>query len=149
MIWKFRTMSANAEKLLIGYFKKYPEFIAEWNDKKKLKNDPRITRVGKILRRLSLDELPQIYNIFCGDMSFVGPRPIVDEEIHYYGDNYNLYTRVKPGLTGLWQVSGRNDTTYDERVELDTYYVNNWSIWLDIYVLSLTIKAVITGKGAY
>ena len=149
MIWKFRTMAADADQMLEKYFDTYPEYRTEWNDSKKIKKDPRVTNAGKILRRLSLDELPQIYNILRGEMSVVGPRPIMEEEIQYYDDSYSLYTRVKPGLTGLWQVSGRNDVSYEQRVSLDDYYVNNWSIWLDIYILFRTIKAVLTGKGAY
>jgi lipopolysaccharide/colanic/teichoic acid biosynthesis glycosyltransferase len=121
----------------------------EWKDNQKIKNDPRVTAVGKILRRFSLDELPQFINIFHGEMSLVGPRPIVQEEIPNYGENYQLYTKVKPGLTGLWQVSGRNDLTYEERVNLDEYYVRNWSVWMDIYIIATTINAVMTGKGAY
>jgi Undecaprenyl-phosphate galactose phosphotransferase WbaP len=148
-IWKFRTMVVNAEQDLKEYLQKHPSLQIEWQDNQKIKDDPRVTAIGKILRRLSLDELPQIINIFNGDMSLVGPRPIVYEEIPFYGDNYHLYTRVKPGLTGLWQVSGRNDRTYDERVNLDEYYVRNWSIWMDIYIIATTINAVLTGKGAY
>ena|SRR4030042_3160407 len=149
MIWKFRTMAVDADQMLEKHFETHPELRTEWDDRKKIRNDPRVTRVGRILRRLSLDELPQIYNIVRGEMSIVGPRPIVDEEIQYYNDSYYLYTRVKPGLTGLWQVSGRNDMSYEQRVSLDEYYVKNWSIWLDIYILFQTIKAVLTGKGAY
>ena len=148
-IWKFRTMVVNAEQVLNEYIEKHPSHQAEWNDNKKIKNDPRVTAVGKILRRLSLDELPQIVNIIHGEMSLVGPRPITQEEISFYENKYHLYTKVKPGLTGLWQVSGRNDVTYEERVNLDEYYVRNWSVWMDIYILAATIKAVLTGKGAY
>ena len=148
-IWKFRTMVVNAEQVFKEYLQKHPSLQTEWKDNQKIKNDPRITVIGKLLRRLSLDELPQFINIFKGEMSVVGPRPIVQEEIPYYGNNYRLYTRVKPGLTGLWQVSGRNNLTYEERVTLDEYYVRNWSVWMDIYILATTIKAVLTGKGAY
>lgn len=148
-IWKFRTMVINAEQVLEEYLQKHPLLQEEWNENQKMKNDPRITAVGKLLRRLSLDELPQFINIFIGDMSLVGPRPIVQEEISFYGDIYPLYSRVKPGLTGLWQVSGRNDLSYGERVNLDEYYVRNWSVWMDIYILAKTINAVLTGKGAY
>jgi Undecaprenyl-phosphate galactose phosphotransferase WbaP len=148
-IWKFRTMVVNAEEVLKDYLVKHPSLHTEWKDNQKIKIDPRVTTVGKILRRFSLDELPQFINIFHGEMSLVGPRPIVQEEIPFYGDNYHLYTRVKPGLTGLWQVSGRNDLEYRERVNLDEYYVRNWSVWMDIYILASTIIAVITGKGAY
>ncbi len=148
-IWKFRTMVANAEEVLQEYLQNHPSIQTEWKDNQKIKNDQRVTAVGKILRRLSLDELPQFINILHGEMSLVGPRPIVQEEIPLYGNNYHLYTKVKPGLTGLWQVSGRNDLTYGERVKLDEYYVRNWSVWMDIYILATTISAVLTGKGAY
>ena len=110
---------------------------------------PRVTRLGRILRKASLDELPQLVNVVRGEMSMVGPRPIVDSEIQKYGSAFALYRQVIPGLTGLWQVSGRNERSYDERVELDTYYVRNWSPWLDIYLLARTIKVVVTGYGAY
>ena len=148
-IWKFRTMVKNADEILVHYLEKHPDLAEEWNRGYKLKNDPRITSVGKFLRRFSLDEFPQIFNVLQGDMSLVGPRPIVKDEISYYNKAYHLYTRVKPGMTGLWQVSGRNNTSYEQRVKLDLYYVNNWSIWLDLYILARTLKAVIAGKGAY
>lgn len=148
-IWKFRTMKITADHDLKEYLANHPHLRAEWTDKQKLKNDPRITVVGKFLRRFSLDEWPQIYNILRGEMSLVGPRPIIQEEIPLYGDKYQLYINVKPGLTGLWQVSGRNDLRYTQRVSLDEYYVRNWSVWMDIYILAATVGAVITGKGAY
>jgi Undecaprenyl-phosphate galactose phosphotransferase WbaP len=146
---KFRTMAKNADQLLTAYLAAHPELNEEWKRDHKLRNDPRITSVGKFLRRYSLDELPQLVNVLMGQMSLVGPRPIVESEIHKYGDGYDLYTRVPPGITGLWQVSGRNKTTYAERVALDEYYVRNWSIWLDAYILIKTIKAVVTADGAY
>ncbi len=148
-IWKFRTMKMNAEHDLEECLENHPHLRAEWNDKQKLKNDPRVTAVGKFLRRFSLDEWPQIINILRGEMSLVGPRPIIQEEIRLYGDKYQLFINVKPGLTGLWQVSGRNDLQYEERVKLDEYYVRNWSVWMDIYILAATVGVVITGKGAY
>ena len=148
-IWKFRTMLENSEQVFKMYLEQHPDLQAEWGKNQKIKNDPRVTRVGKMLRRLSLDELPQILNVLQGDMSLVGPRPIVEEEIQNYGNSFHLYTEVKPGLTGLWQVSGRNDTTYEQRVHFDEYYVRNWSIWIDVYILAQTIGAVISGKGAY
>ena len=115
----------------------------------KLTRDPRVTPFGRILRRTSLDELPQLWNVLKGEMSLVGPRPIVDAEIAKYGNSFHLYTKVKSGLTGLWQVSGRNDTSYDQRVYLDVFYVRNWSVWLDLYILFRTIETVLFRKGAY
>lgn len=148
-VWKFRTMKANAEEELEKHLTKHPDLYSEWITTRKLKNDPRITRIGSVLRRISLDELPQIWNVIKGEMSLVGPRPIVDSEIIYYGDCFPLYLRVKPGMTGIWQVSGRNNVSYEERVRLDEYYVRNWSIWLDVYILFKTIPALITTSGAY
>lgn len=147
--WKFRTMVPNANQVLDEYLEKNPELRHEWETTFKLQNDPRVTRTGRILRKLSLDELPQLWNVITGEMSLVGPRPIVDEEIRYYGDRYDLYSFVMPGITGLWQVSGRNDTSYDDRVNLDEYYVRNWSIWMDIYILTRTISVVLRREGAY
>jgi Undecaprenyl-phosphate galactose phosphotransferase WbaP len=148
-VWKFRSMCANADQVLENYLNANPELRAEWERDHKLKKDPRVTLMGRFLRKTSLDELPQLINVLRGEMSLVGPRPIVDSEIAKYGESFALYTQVVPGLTGLWQVSGRNDTTYKERVELDTYYVRNWSPWLDIYLLARTVKVVVTGYGAY
>lgn len=147
--WKFRTMVQNADEVLKDYFITHPDLKEAWDTYHKLKVDPRVTRVGRFLRRTSLDELPQLWNILRGEMSLVGPRPIIDEEIPRYGDKYLLYTKVTPGLTGLWQVSGRNNITYEERVNLDAYYVRNWSIWLDLYILLRTIWVVISAEGAY
>lgn len=147
--WKFRTMHPNGEKLLEAYLNANPEMEGEWRANHKLKNDPRITWIGRYLRSTSLDELPQIWNVLVGDMSLVGPRPIVSAEIAKYGETYELYRMVLPGITGMWQVSGRNNTTYDRRLELDTYYVHNWSIWLDFYILACTVKEVLLGEGAY
>jgi len=148
-VWKFRSMCANADQVLDKYLAANPDLRAEWERDRKLRNDPRITRIGRFLRKTSLDELPQLINVLRGEMSLVGPRPIVDSEIGKYGDSFALYTQVIPGLTGLWQVSGRNLTTYKERVELDNYYVRNWSPWLDIYLLARTVKVVVTGYGAF
>jgi Undecaprenyl-phosphate galactose phosphotransferase WbaP len=147
--WKFRTMVQYADKVLEEYLDQHPELQEAWERDHKLRQDPRVTRVGRFLRRTSLDELPQLWNILRGEMSLVGPRPIVDEEIPRYGDKFTLYTKVIPGLTGLWQVSGRNNITYDERVSLDAYYVRNWSVWLDVYILIRTLWVVVTGEGAY
>ncbi len=149
MVWKFRTMVENADQVLDKYLQKHTDLLEEWKTTQKIKNDPRITGVGRFLRRFSLDELPQILNVLSGEMSLVGPRPIVDEEIDFYKSHFHLYKKVKPGMTGLWQISGRNDITYDERVKLDEYYVRNWSAWEDIYILAMTPKAVLSGKGAY
>ena len=147
--WKFRTMVPDAAKSLQDYLEKHPELQDAWEKDHKLRRDPRVTRIGSFLRRTSLDELPQLWNILRGEMSLVGPRPIVDEEIERYGNKFPLYTKVIPGLTGLWQVSGRNNISYQERVNLDAYYVRNWSVWLDIYILTRTIWVVVTGEGAY
>jgi len=148
-MYKFRTMVPNANQVLDEYLEKNPELRLEWETTFKLQNDPRVTRSGKILRKLSLDELPQLWNVLKGEMSLVGPRPIVDDEIRYYGERYDLYSFVMPGITGLWQVSGRNDTSYEDRVNLDEYYVRNWSIWMDIFILTRTASVVLRRKGAY
>jgi Undecaprenyl-phosphate galactose phosphotransferase WbaP len=147
--WKFRTMLPDADRILAQYLDANSEAREEWRRDQKLKNDPRVTWTGKWLRRFSLDELPQLLNVFVGDMSIVGPRPIVQSEISKYGRGYSLYTRVRPGISGLWQVSGRNNTTYEARVAFDEYYVRNWSIWMDAYILIRTVKVVFTAEGAY
>lgn len=147
--WKFRSMVSNADEVLENYLQAHPHLRDQWQRDQKLKFDPRVTRIGHFLRRTSLDELPQLWNVLRGEMSLVGPRPIIREEIWRYGDKYDLYTKVLPGLTGLWQVSGRNNVSYDERVNLDAYYVRNWSVWLDVYILIRTIWVVIVGDGAY
>jgi Undecaprenyl-phosphate galactose phosphotransferase WbaP len=148
-VYKFRTMAMNADALLDDCLARDARLCEEWERNHKLKNDPRVTRVGAFLRKTSLDELPQVYNVLAGDMSLVGPRPIVEEETDRYGEVYVLYCRVKPGITGLWQVSGRNDTTYGERVAFDEYYINNWSVWMDLWILSRTVPVVLSGYGAY
>jgi exopolysaccharide biosynthesis polyprenyl glycosylphosphotransferase len=143
--FKFRTMHVDGDKIL----ENYPELKTELARNRKLRDDPRVTRVGKILRKYSLDELPQLLNILKRDMSVVGPRIIVMDEIEFYNQwGINLLT-VKPGLTGLWQVSGRSDLSYDERVRLDMHYIRNWSFWLDLQILWRTIPAVLKGEGAY
>lgn len=147
-IWKFRTMVTDAPQRLQEYLTEHPELAEEWEATHKLRDDPRVTKIGNFLRKSSLDELPQLWSVIIGQMSLVGPRPIVADEIRKYGDTFTLYTRVTPGITGLWQVSGRNDTSYPERVELDAAYVRNWSIWLDLYVLFRTVKTVIRREGA-
>jgi Undecaprenyl-phosphate galactose phosphotransferase WbaP len=148
-IYKFRTMFQNADQHLQNYLDNFPELKVQWLATHKLKQDPRVSRLGSVLRKLSLDELPQIWNIIVGDMSLVGPRPIVDAEVEKYGKCFDLYIQVRPGLTGLWQVSGRNDTTYERRVELDEYYVRNQSLKLDLQILWKTVFVVLRKDGAY
>jgi len=148
-MWKFRTMHSDADSKLKSYLDANAELQVEWNSSHKLKKDPRITRIGHFLRKLSLDELPQLINVLKGEMSLVGPRPIVHEEIQYYGHLYPLYCEVLPGMTGLWQISGRSDTSYVSRVHLDEYYVRNWSIWLDYFIITRTGMVVLLGKGSY
>ena len=147
--FKFRTMCNNADKKLQELLANDPEACAEWEKDFKLKNDPRITKSGAFLRRTSLDELPQLLNVLRGEMSLVGPRPVIEAELPRYGDFLDDYLIVKPGITGMWQVNGRSDTTYDERVQMDSWYVRNWSVWLDFMLLFRTVKAVLAGKGAY
>lgn len=148
-VWKFRTMVKNAEKELETWLNSNPAFAEEWEKSQKLKNDPRLTKAGIFLRKTSLDELPQIINILLGTMTLVGPRPIVKNEKKKYGRYFNEYCEVKPGLTGLWQISGRNNVSYKRRVAYDHYYINNWSIFLDFWILAKTIPAVFHGDGAY
>jgi Undecaprenyl-phosphate galactose phosphotransferase WbaP len=148
-VLKFRTMVKDADKVLAKYLEENPKLLAEWNTDQKLKDDPRITRIGKILRKTSLDELPQLWNVVKGEMSLVGPRPIVADEIDRYRDRFRYYIQVPPGISGLWQVSGRNDIGYDERVSLDEYYVRNRSIWMNLHIIIRTIIAVIRRQGAY
>ncbi len=148
-ILKFRTMVRDAEAVLRRYLDSDPALRAEWEADQKLRHDPRITRVGAFLRRSSLDELPQLWNVLLGEMSLVGPRPIVNDEIARYGTAFGVYKRVRPGITGLWQVSGRNDLTYAQRVHCDRYYISNWSIWMDILILAKTVPVVFGRKGAY
>ena len=149
-VLKFRSMYMDADKKLKEILEKDPKAKEEWEKTFKLKNDPRITPIGKFLRKTSLDELPQFINVIKGDMSVVGPRPVVEEElIKYYKDKADLYKSVKPGVTGYWQVEGRSDTDYDERIRMDEYYIKNQSVLIDLKVIFQTIKVVITGKGAY
>ena len=147
--YKFRSMAQDADKRLAGLLASDPAIREEWERSQKLKNDPRITRAGRFLRRTSLDELPQLINILKGEMSLVGPRPIVKNEIKRYGEDFRRVFSVLPGLTGLWQVSGRSDTDYAERISFDTYYLQSWSVWLDLWILYKTVGAVFKGKGAY
>jgi Undecaprenyl-phosphate galactose phosphotransferase WbaP len=147
--WKFRTMHTDAESLLTNLLQSNVEVRSEWEKNQKLRKDPRVTRIGRFLRKTSLDELPQLWNVLRGEMSLVGPRPIVDAEVPKYYEVYKLYRRVPPGISGLWQVSGRSDTSYEERVAMDAYYVRNWSVWLDLVILARTVKSVISSWGAY
>lgn len=147
--YKFRSMCVDAKKKLEELLKNDPKARAEWEKDFKLKHDPRITKSGAFLRKTSLDELPQLFNVLKGEMSLVGPRPIIKAEMVRYGDNINDYLMVKPGITGMWQCSGRSDIDYPERVRMDSWYVRNWSVWLDIMLLWRTFKAVFAKKGAY
>ena len=148
-VYKFRTMIPNAEQVLEDYLRQNPQAQAEWEQTQKLTHDPRIIRWGRLLRKFSLDELPQLLNVLKGEMSLVGPRPIVDDEVRQYKEKILVYKSIRPGITGMWQVSGRNNTTYDERVKFDVYYVRNWSIWLDLYILLRTVWVVLSRDGAY
>lgn len=140
--YKFRSMVANSEEVLKAHLQSNPEAALEWELTHKIRNDPRVTFLGWMLRKSSLDELPQLFNIIRGDMSCVGPRPVVKDELKRYGDHVEEYLRTRPGLTGLWQVTGRSSTDYANRVALDSQYVRNWSIWLDIAILFRTVFAV-------
>jgi Undecaprenyl-phosphate galactose phosphotransferase WbaP len=146
---KFRTMVPNAEQVLRKLLEDHPEIRDEWTQNHKLRDDPRITAIGRILRFTSLDELPQLWNVLRGDMSLVGPRPIVRAELLRYGREASMYLSVKPGLTGLWQVKGRSDTTYRRRVAMDKYYITHQSLLLDFYILAATTTVVLKRAGAY
>ena len=154
MAWKFRTMVPNADRVLSQYLAENPAFKAEWDLTHKLKNDPRVTWIGRFLRTTSLDELPQLWNILCGDMSLVGPRPIVNSPnydaayIRDYPREFAVYTSVRPGLTGMWQVTCRNSGVYEMRIYWDMYYVRNWSLWLDLYIILRTIRTVLLREGS-
>lgn len=144
-VYKFRSMVVNADEIFSHFTE---EQIKEFEKYYKLENDPRITKIGDFLRKTSLDELPQLVNILKGDMSFVGPRPVVSKELNKFGDNQDLLLSIKPGLTGWWACSGRSDISYEQRVDLEIYYVNNYCAKLDFLCLVKTIGAVIEGKGA-
>jgi Undecaprenyl-phosphate galactose phosphotransferase WbaP len=148
-IFKFRSMQLDADKILVEYLSKQPDEQQEWNETQKLHDDPRLTRVGKWIRKFSVDELPQLLNILKGDMSIVGPRPIMLEQRSLYGSGIDVYASVRPGLTGFWQVSGRNRTSFSQRAIYDVYYVRNWSFWLDMYILLRTVWVVLSRDGAY
>jgi Undecaprenyl-phosphate galactose phosphotransferase WbaP len=146
---KFRTMCLDAERTLDEHLQKDSGLRAEWERDRKLRRDPRVTRVGRFLRATSLDELPQLWNVLRGEMSLVGPRPIVEAEVPRYGEVYELYRRVTPGISGFWQINGRSNTSYEERVALDAYYVRNWSVWLDLVILARTVETVLLRRGAH
>lgn len=146
--WKFRTMVADADKVLQQVLAQDAGLRAEWESAFKLRNDPRVTLMGRFLRAFSLDELPQLLNVIRGEMSLVGPRPIVEAEIDLYGPNFGSYSACRPGMTGLWQVSGRSDVSYLRRVHLDTEYARTWSLWLDLKILLTTAVVVVRSDGA-
>jgi lipopolysaccharide/colanic/teichoic acid biosynthesis glycosyltransferase len=142
-------MYRGADEILRAHLDNDAAARAEWDNSQKLRSDPRVTAVGRLLRRTSLDELPQTWNVLVGDMSIVGPRPIIDEEVRRYGAALRHYATVKPGITGLWQVSGRNDVSYQQRVQLDQFYIRHWSPWLDLHILAKTVVVLIKRRGAY
>lgn len=146
--YKFRSMVPNADEVLAEYLASHPAAKAEWDERHKLENDCRITRVGRFIRRKSLDELPQFINVLLGDMSLVGPRPIILSEVRHYSAHIFSYCRCRPGLTGLWQVSGRSDISYADRVRLDEQYVREQGLWMDIVIVFRTIFVVVGGRGA-
>ncbi len=148
--WKFCTMKQNGDEILEAYLAENPKEKEEWETFKKLKKDPRIdSRISAFLRKTSLDEVPQLWNVFVGDMSLVGPRPILEDQREEYGKTIKLYNSVRPGLTGLWQVSGRNNVSFEQRVIWDDWYIRNWSLWHDIVILFKTVGVLLSGKGAY
>ena len=147
-LYKYRSMIVGADEILKEYLEKNEEARIEFEENQKLKNDPRITKLGKFLRKTSLDEFPQFINILKGDMSLVGPRPIVDREVKLFGDKMKTVHSVRPGLTGYWAANGRSDTTYDQRVKMEAYYAENFSLLLDIKIILKTIKSVIKKEGA-
>jgi exopolysaccharide production protein ExoY len=145
---KFRTMVTDAPDRLRQLLESDPVAAAEWDSNRKLRHDPRVTAIGHILRKSSLDELPQLFNVLSGDMSIVGPRPITEEELVRYSDARSAYLSCRPGITGLWQVSGRSSTTYSKRVACDLFYARNWSMTLDAKILIVTIPAVLLTDSA-
>jgi exopolysaccharide production protein ExoY len=148
-VWKFRTMYENSEQLLEQHLNSDPGARDEWARAQKLRDDPRVTPIGRLLRKTSLDEIPQLLNVLAGNMSIVGPRPIVDEERAKYGKYFRTYSHALPGITGLWQVSGRCDVDYPERVMLDVQYVEQWSLWMELKILLKTVFVILHSKGAY
>ncbi len=147
--WKFRTMVVNADQVLQDVLARDDAMRAEWESSFKLRKDPRITSIGRLLRALSFDELPQLFNVLRGEMSLVGPRPIVEAEIDRYGPKFAAYCACRPGITGLWQVRGRSDVSYARRVEFDNQYANTWSLWLDLQILLSTVVVIVRRDGAY
>lgn len=148
-VWKFRTMYEDSDSLLEQHLSSNAKAREEWVRTHKLRNDPRVTPIGHLLRKTSLDEIPQLLNVLAGEMSLVGPRPIVDEEQPKYGNHFRTYTYVMPGITGLWQVSGRCDVDYPERVRMDVEYVQRWSLWMEMKILVKTVRVILHRKGAY
>jgi exopolysaccharide production protein ExoY len=146
---KFRTMAADSQERLNRLLETDSAAAAEWHANHKLRNDPRVTFVGEILRKSSLDELPQLFNVLIGQMSIVGPRPVTEEELERYDSSVSAYLACRPGITGLWQVSGRSKTTYSKRVACDAYYAHNWSLALDIKILIVTIPSLLVADGAF
>ena len=147
-IYKFRSMCMNADKRLNEYLDQNDEAKKGFEENHKLKNDPRITKIGNVLRKTSIDELPQLINVLKGDMSLIGPRPVVDGEIEKYGKNKDKFLSVRPGITGYWAANGRSDTSYDERIKMELYYVDNISFKLDVKIFFKTILSVIKKEGA-
>ena len=145
---KFRSMVVNADQILNALLKEDANARQEWAETQKLRDDPRVTRIGRFLRKTSLDELPQLINVVRGEMSLVGPRPIVDAEVVRYGSDIDYYFGTRPGMTGLWQISGRSNASYARRVQLDVWYVRNWTLWHDIMILLKTLPAVLRKEGA-
>lgn len=146
---KFRTMKVDGDAILREHLSRCPKARREWQETHKLRNDPRVTRIGAIVRKLSLDEFPQLINVLRGDMSIVGPRPIVEAEVGRYGHYFEHYCLVRPGLTGLWQTSGRSDTSYQQRVNLDVTYVARKSVLLDTWLIFKTVPVVLLARGSY
>lgn len=146
--WKFRSMVTDGDAVLEAHFASNPGARAEWEATRKLKDDPRVTPLGRVMRAYSVDELPQFFNVLLGDMSLVGPRPVVVEELERYGPAAAAYLAARPGLTGLWQISGRSDTSYGQRVALDSRYAAEWSLALDARILLRTVPVVLAARGA-
>lgn len=147
--WKFRSMIPNSDTVFKDYLAKNPEAALEWRLNQKIQNDPRVTPLGYFLRKYSIDELPQLFNILAGDMSFVGPRPIQRSEYDKYGYSLRHYLSTRPGLTGLWQISGRSNSTYQKRVAFDRYYVTHWGMLTDVALIVKTVPVAVTGAGSY